>query len=457
MSFRPNRLTRRTFLMGAGAAVGATALAQIGTTRGASAQSGSGSVRIAIRTEGGALEMGSVQLSCDSAYTVRPAKGDGDALKLDASQIVTISADGEGVRARSGDASQSFGGPVQLVASDAGAPVLQVVGGKGYPYRGRFEVAAGSSSGNLVLLNVLDLDQYVLGVVTKELPASFGIEPLRAQAVAARSYVLARRAVGIHKNIGADACDSQHCQVYAGMVGEHPAGNNAVEATKGLVLLRNGELFEPMYSSACGGHTEAIGRLFDGDDDEAVADGELPSGIDLKSDLGAAVFFKKNWDSNCAGSNRYRWSYSWDRRELEATIAAGLRRYAGTSTVASSASDARVSSVTSVTVADRGVSGRALSLKIEGAGVEWTVKKDWGIRNFLRTPAGDALPSSAFALEQARGADGKVAQLIAHGAGWGHGGGMCQWGTRGLAQRGMAYDAILGHYYPSADLGKAPS
>jgi peptidoglycan hydrolase-like amidase len=307
------------------------------------------------------------------------------------------------------------------------------------------------------LLNVVDLDQYVLGVVAKELPALFGIEPLRAQAVAARSYVLARRATGSHRNIGADACDSQHCQVYAGMVGEHPAGNHAVEATKGLVLLRNGALFEPMYSSACGGHTEAIGRLFDSDDDEAVADGELPSGINLKSDLGATLFFKKNWDSNCAGSNRYRWSYTWDRQELEATIAAGLRRYAGTSTVASSVSDARVSSVSNVAVAERGVSGRALALKIEGAGVEWTVKKDWGLRNFLRTPDGDALPSSAFALEQALGSDGKVAQLTAHGAGWGHGGGMCQWGTRGLAQRGMAYDAILGHYYPSADLAKVPS
>ena len=120
--------------------------------------------------------------------------------------------------------------------------------------------------------------------------------------------------------------------------------------------------------------------------------------------------------------------------------------------------DAKITSITNVSVAERGISGRALAVTIEGPGFEWTPRlKDWGIRNFLRTPDGEMLPSSAFALEQARGADGKVSSLTAYGAGWGHGGGMCQWGTRGLAQRGMAYDAILGHYYPSADLGKVPS
>ncbi len=422
--------------MGMSAAVGAAALVGGVTARGASAQSGSRSVRIAIR-EGGALKLGAVRLSCDSAYAVRPARGDGDALTLDASQIVTISPDGDGFRAESGDTSQSFSGPVQLEAFEDDAPVLHVVNGAGYPYRGRFEIVAGTSGESLVLLNVVELDQYVLGVVAKELPASFGIEPLRAQAVAARSYVLARGAIGAHKDIGADACDSQHCQVYAGIVGEHPLGNNAVVATQGLILLRGGETFEPLYSSACGGHTEAVGRLFGGEDEEAVADGELPSGVDLTSDHGASLFFKQAWDSNCARSDRYRWSYTWDRPGLEAALG--------------------IASVSAVTVAARGVSGRALSLRIEGEGVERIVKRDWDIRHALRTPGGNALPSSAFVLEEAREPDGTLSGLTAYGAGWGHGGGMCQWGTRGLAQRGLAWDAILGHYYPSVEIAELPS
>ena len=450
-----NQLTRRTFLAGVGAAVGAAAIADLGSDRTVAAQAGGRSVRIGIRLDG-ALERGAAELSCEGPFSVQAASGDGESLKLDPLQLVGLMADGAGIRARGGDKSLTFPGAVVLVPAESATPVLEVIGSKGYPYRGRFEVRAGSA-GTVVLLNVLDLDHYVLGVVAKEVPASFGIEPLRAQAVAARTYVLARRASGTHKELGADVCDSQHCQVYAGMTGEHPLGNGAVERTKGVILLRGGQVFEPLYSSACGGHTEAVGRLFGGDDEEAVADGELPSGINLGSDLGASVFYKGAWDSNCAGSNRYRWSYTWDRAELERAIAAGLGRYAGTSTVASSTAEAKVSSVSSVSVDARGLSGRAVSLKIEGAGVEWIVKRDWGIRNFLRTPDGDALPSSAFALEQARGADGKVSQLTVYGAGWGHGGGMCQWGTRGLAARGLAYDAILGHYYPSADLARAPS
>ncbi len=109
-----------------------------------------------------------------------------------------------------------------------------------------------------------------------------------------------------------------------------------------------------------------------------------------------------------------------------------------------------------VSVPERGVSGRVLSLRFEAPGVSWTVRRDWGIRNFLRTPDGEILPSSAIALDTERSADGKVTKLTVYGAGYGHGGGMCQWGTRGLAARGQAYDAILAYYFPGADLGKAP-
>jgi stage II sporulation protein D len=107
-----------------------------------------------------------------------------------------------------------------------------------------------------------------------------------------------------------------------------------------------------------------------------------------------------------------------------------------------------------VSVPERGASGRALSIRFEAPGVSWTVKRDWGIRNFLRTPAGELLPSSAMGMEIERGADKKLTKLTVYGAGWGHGAGMCQWGTKGLAARGLAFDAILAHYYPTAELSQ---
>jgi hypothetical protein len=96
-----------------------------------------------------------------------------------------------------------------------------------------------------------------------------------------------------------------------------------------------------------------------------------------------------------------------------------------------------------------------MSVRFEAPGVAWEVRRDWGIRNFMRTPDGTQLPSSAIALEIERGDDQKLSKLTVYGAGWGHGAGMCQWGTRGLAARGKSFEEILEYYYPSAEIGEA--
>ena len=99
------------------------------------------------------------------------------------------------------------------------------------------------------------------------------------------------------------------------------------------------------------------------------------------------------------------------------------------------------------------MSGRVLELQVQGSRGSWTVRRDWNVRQLLRTPGGEPLSSSAFVLEIERGAGGQVRRVTALGAGWGHGAGMCQWGARGLAARGLGYQAILAHYYPGAELG----
>jgi hypothetical protein len=133
-------------------------------------------------------------------------------------------------------------------------------------------------------------------------------------------------------------------------------------------------------------------------------------------------------------------------------VQAGIARYQGTQTVASSG-DARVEQLENVSIPERGPSGRAMSVRFEAPGVAWEVRRDWGIRNFLLPPGASQLPSSAIALELERDDDQKISKLTVYGAGWGHGAGLCQWGTRGLAARGKAFDEILAYYYPSADLG----
>lgn len=413
--------------------------------------------RVLIRRGDSSVDASSLVITGDGEFAATDANGEMIA-KWSARRQVTVGRDGDAFWVQEGDNKRTgLAGPLKFNGTGDGAPLRNQSTSSGEPtaFRGTLEVTA-SPDGRVALVNVLGLEEYLYGVVTKELPALFGQEPLKAQAVAARTYTLARKTVGPHKAQSADVCDTQHCQAFGGIQGEHPLGLTAVDATRGVVMLNGGIAFQPYYSSACGGHTETASSIFggaDARDTNAVSDGEIPSGAKLNTDDGALKFFKSTWDSNCTGSNKYRWSYAWDADQLKSVVSTGLARFQGTQTVATDG-DARVEQLENVTVPERGASGRALAIRFEAPGVSWTVKRDWGIRNFLRTPEGDLLPSSAMGLEIERGADKKLTKLTVYGAGWGHGAGMCQWGTKGLAARGLAFDAILAHYYPTAELSQ---
>jgi stage II sporulation protein D len=455
------RLGRRSFLLASSGGAAALLLPSwITSPAPAFAQAGEKPImaRVLIRRGDSSVDASSLVISGDGEFSVTDAKFEQIA-KWPARKQVTVGRDGDAFWVQEGDKKiTGLAGPLKFNGTGDGAPLRNQSTSSGEPtaFRGTLEVTA-SPEGRVALVNVLGIEEYLYGVVTKELPALFGQEPLKAQAVAARTYTLARKVVAPHKAQNADVCDTQHCQAFGAIQGEHALGRTAVDATRGVVMYSGGATFQPYYSSACGGHTEAASSIFGGADPrdtDSVQDGEIPAGAKLKSDDGALKFFKSTWDSNCAGSNKYRWSYAWDADQLRDTVAAGLTRFQGTQTVAVSTPDARVEQLENVTVPERGESGRALSIRFESPGVSWTVKRDWGIRNFLRTPEGELLPSSAVGLEIERGPDKKLTKLTAYGAGWGHGSGMCQWGTKGLAARGLAFDAILAHYYPSAELGK---
>ena len=455
----PARLGRRSFLLTAASGLAVlTTPGLLRLTRSASADTGEDLARVLIRRGDSSVDAPSIAVSGDGEIAATDGNGE-LILKAPARQRVTVGRDGDGFWIDDGNKRTGLTGPIRFNGTGDGAPLRNqsTSSGEPTPFRGTLEVTA-SPENQVALVNVLGLEEYLYGVVTKELPALFGPEPLKAQAVAARTYTLSRRAQGPHKDQSADVCDTQHCQAFGGLSGEHAAGRAAVDETRGKVLYVAGALFQPLYASACGGHTETASRIYGNGDDggtEAVPDGEVPSGPPLGSDEGALAFYKKGWDSYCSGSDKYRWSYTWDAEQLKGIVASGIQRFRGTQTVTSSESDGRVEQLDGVTVTERGPSGRALTVRFEAPGVSWSVKRDWGIRNFLRTPDGSLLPSSAVAFEVERDPDKKLTKLTAFGAGWGHGAGLCQWGTRGLAARGFSYEEILGHYYPSAELGEA--
>jgi stage II sporulation protein D len=133
---------------------------------------------------------------------------------------------------------------------------------KGRNYRGIF-VLKGSSSG-LVLVNILNIEDYLKGVVPSEYsPYHFHeLEAHKAQAVAARTYAI--KNLESSEELGYDLCDTPKSQFYRGMNAEHPFSSQAVEETRGEVVLYRGKLINALYTSTCGGMTENVENVFEG-------------------------------------------------------------------------------------------------------------------------------------------------------------------------------------------------
>src|SRR5215510_4418154 len=129
-------------------------------------------------------------------------------------------------------------------------------------YRGKIEVFVNPRN-TLTVVNELPLEEYLLGVVPNELsPATYGeIEALKAQAIAARTYIV--RNLGQYKNEGYDICSTDACQVYQGQGTENPLSTQAVTDTRGLIAVYNDQPINAMYSSTCGGRTEDAENIFE--------------------------------------------------------------------------------------------------------------------------------------------------------------------------------------------------
>ncbi len=300
------------------------------------------------------------------------------------------------------------------------------------PYRGIITVQP--AGGCLTVIDTVELEDYLQGVVSSEMGAGYPLEALKAQAVAARTYALRAR----EKNAAAlyDLDDTPACQVYGGVLSEDPRTTQAVQETADKVLRYDGKLIDAVYSSTCGGYTESAKEAWGHDVPylQSVADfTEEKTGVAPHPEDEAAwtTYFKTMKELNClrpryANPQAFRWVVLLKRKELEANL--GTANGVGT--------------VLSVTPVHRGASGRITALRIDGTTRSVTIEKELAIRRVLGN-----LRSSAFTLD-AYCDDNNIPVVFAlWGAGWGHGIGMCQVGAVGLAEQGWTYDKILAYYY----------
>jgi len=303
-----------------------------------------------------------------------------------------------------------------------------LVGWSGRWYRGEFRVHASGEQG-LSLVNVLDLENYLRGVLPSEIgtPPAERYEAVKAQAVAARSYTLSY--LGRRAELGFDLWATVEDQVYEGTKRENEQSDRALAETRGEVLVAEGIPIRALYSSTCGGRTSNV---------EDVWPWAWTSYLRSVRDADSG-------DSYCAGSSTYRWKERWS----VADFLAAVRQYAP----AEGASPVTLrGGLLGARVRSRSRCGRVAELVIETTGGETVLRGD-RIRWALRRPGASAiLRSSLLKIGVARDASGRPREVIVSGAGNGHGIGMCQHGAMGMAGAGRGYRRILAHYYKRAEL-----
>lgn len=323
--------------------------------------------------------------------------------------------------------------PVRLVPTPGAA--LHVDGL--HHYVGPLEIA--SFADGLAVINRLPLERYLLGL--QEVPTSWPLEALKAQAVAARTYALHTLATGSGGGAGVygfDICATVQCQVFSGAdVLLSPGGARwvtAVDATKGMTILYGGIPILARYHSTSGGRTL----------DNSLA---FPDERDYP-------YLRSVESTTERGSPVYRWRVEFTRRRLQTILSrAGWwsRRVHG-----SLEEVYTVASATGPHYPDVVLRGSAQSLRRTAEDLRDMVR-DWAPKLYPRlypsaapTLTGrlpETFPSNRLDVKTVGG------RVRVMGRGWGHGAGMSQWGAHGLAARGSTYQEILAHYYTGVSIG----
>lgn len=341
----------------------------------------------------------------------------------------------------------------------------QAAGRKSPTFKGELELAASGSK--LTAILVMEPDAYLRGVLGSEMPASYHLEAIKAQAVTARTY-------GFHPRIdhsaqGFDVCDSYLCcQNFVGNAQTiNPRYAAAIEATHNQVLTFQDKPILALFSSCAGGHTESYENCF-----SDLKTGQFPSApiaylrgvaegssaYELTSQTGLKRFWQLAKPATCdAWSPHFKWKVSISADALEShmhhVVQQMLADREQSAFVKPPASN-KFGHIERFEIAGRGVSGTAIALDVHTSTGVWRVEKELVIRSVFKNPESKItrLKSARVFFEHQRDALGLLSSVTVFGLGWGHGVGLQQTGAQGLALSGQLYGEILSHYFAGAEL-----
>ena len=336
---------------------------------------------------------------------------------------------------------------------------------KGMPalYHGAFEIVRQSDGNGFYLVNLVELQEYLKGVVPNEMPVRFGLEALKAQAVAARNYVLTPRTQA-YKEF--NVVDSVASQVYYGVNTEDDLATRAVMETDGIVALYNNELILALYSSTAGGYTESYSNAFSDPLTKMFPSVSKPYLVAVpdKSDFEplddeekAKEFYETKVPSFDIDSPYYRWQKEWTSTELEEALKTTLPAQSKTGFIHPIFKQGdELGHVKEIKVMKRGISGKAVEVEIMTNKNCYRIAKELVIRRVFQKD-GISLPSANIIVENKKDTYGNITNVVIKGGGFGHGVGMSQYGAGYMSTKlKQPYYNILRHYYTGINLGTMP-
>ena len=280
-----------------------------------------------------------------------------------------------------------------------------------------------NEDGTQTAINTIDLEEYLCSVISSEMNANSPMELLKAHAVISRSWAI--RAIEKPNHEGYDVCADDHCQRYEGLRRMNERAVEAVQATRGQVLMFGDEICDCRYYKCCGGKTEIWRTCWE--------DIDVPYIQSVKCDYcknpspKVLRLILNDYDQE---TKDFRdWKVSYTDEELDAIIA--------------EKSGIDFGEIVDLVPLHRGASGRIDSLKIVGTKHTEVIGKELKIRYWLSK---SCLYSSWFEVTHKNG----IWTLNGHG--WGHGAGLCQIGAAVMAGEGIKYEEILSYYYHNTQL-----
>lgn len=300
-------------------------------------------------------------------------------------------------------AKQKIYDDVIFLQGKTGVETLSINGKK---YRENFFIVV--KNNKFMVINEIDLEKYLYGVIGREIGSSWANESIKAQSVVARTYALNSFGKQHHKD-GFDLCDKTHCQVYDGIEAEKPNITTAVDDTRSEVIVYNNKIASVFYHSCCGGHTESITNVWNVNADT------------IKYLSGRSCNF-------CKDAPIYKWDVFLKYEAI--TEACKKKKYS-------------VGDISKIKVRRFTKAGRIRELTLFWENGSFVLKGDEFRRLFL-----DKIKSTNFEIIE------KTDGISLKGKGSGHGVGLCQYGAKGLADKGNSYREIISYYFSGTDTEK---